>query len=96
MGYHISARTQKYLPIAFTFQATKVCDGIHGHRGMACRGARSVGLCVNVGRTVPTAESDSPARKPALRSVPICLGVAGALRARGGGGAWHNHATIRA
>ena len=74
MGYHISARTQKYLPIAFTFQATKVCDGIHGHRGMACRGARSVGLCVNVGRTVPTAESDSPKASVTLGAYPLRRG----------------------
>ena len=30
------------------------------------------------------------ARKPVLRSVPISLGMAGALRAWGGGGAWHS------
>ena len=67
----------------FTYRATRVCDG------MACRGARSVGLCVYVGRTVPTAESDSPKASITLGAYLLRRG-GGAAGGGGGSGAWHS------
>ena len=55
-----------------------------------CLGSSDANLYVSMSEEQCRPQSQA-ARKPVSRSVPICLGVAGALWARGGGGgAWHS------